>query len=134
MKLIIVLLSLLSLGACQHNSTADAKPVKASNNTQKDDNVLQDANKKMDNSELRLTGRIVYQQMEGGFYSFISKDGSKYTPIKLPKEHKRNGLEVEIEARPLYDLMTTSQFGTAIEIISVKVLDDSGVSEITNNK
>lgn len=134
MKPSIILISLLAIVACQQNSTADNEPAKALSVTQNDNKAPQDKSKKMDNSDLRLTGHIVYQKMEGGFFSFISKDGGKYTPIKLPNEYKRNGLLIEINARPLHDLMTTSQFGTTIEIISVKVLDDSGVSEIDNNK
>lgn len=77
---------------------------------------------------MTLQGQVVYQTMEGGFFSFIANDGGKYTPMQLPKEHKKHGLLVELKAQIMVDVMTTTQFGQVIKVVDVKVLDDSKVS------
>lgn len=137
---------LCSTAACQQNGqtndTQESKIASANESastTQVQTNSMQvarqDANAdKTENKTMRMSGQIIYQQMEGGFYSFIADDGSKFTPLKLPKMHQRHGLLVELEAKALHDVMTVMQFGTIVEVISVKVLDDSKVTEITHKK
>jgi hypothetical protein len=65
-------------------------------------------------------GTIVYQDLEGGFYSFIANDGSKYTPMNLASEHKKDGLNVSIEGSIVTGMMTTTQFGELLKIESIK--------------
>jgi hypothetical protein len=124
---------LLNLSACGANSVNNVKSEKPTI-TQSEDTMSiarQDVNKnKVTANMMTLQGQIVYQTMEGGFFSFIADDGSKYTPMQLPKEHLRNGLIVEIQAQEMHDVMTTMQFGKVIKIINVEVLDESKVTEI----
>jgi len=132
-KVMMLAISILLIVGCQHNepsssqnqkqlsaTQADAASAKLNKNTEKENNEMED-------DTLHLIGRVVYKDLEGGFYGFIAEDGTKYTPSKLPKEYLRNGLVIEIKAKPLLDIMTFTQYGTTIEIIDVKVLDDSGV-------
>ena len=65
-------------------------------------------------------GTIIYQDLEGGFYSFIANDGSKYTPMNLASEHKKDGLKVSIEGSIVTGMMTTTQFGELLKIESIK--------------
>ena len=55
--------------------------------------------------EVTMKGSIFYKDLEGGFYAFI----------------------VEVKGTPKPDLMTFTQFGTVLQVTSVKVLDTSKV-------
>jgi hypothetical protein len=93
--------------------------------------VKQDiSNHKVEAGYMQLNGQVIYQEMEGGFYSFIANDGRKFSPIGLEDTYKRHGLVVQISAQEMNDVMTIMQFGTVIKILDVKVLDESKVSEI----
>ncbi len=81
---------------------------------------------------MTLTGTVAYQNMEGGFYGFVDNKGNKYTPMNLSTEHRKNGLVIQVSAKEVVDMMTTTQFGQLIEVTNIKVLDDSKVSPINN--
>lgn len=81
-------------------------------------------------SSVTLTGQIVYQQFEGGFYGFIASDGSKYTLSNLPKEHNVNGIVLKLSGEILHDVMTTVQFGQVLRVNDVSVLDNSQVKRV----
>jgi len=91
------------------------------------------SNSKKENSLMKLVGTVTYLSFEGGFYGFIAKDGAKYTINKLSDEYRKNGLIIEIIAEPIYDMATTTQFGTLLNVHSIKVLDDSKVEPILQN-
>ncbi len=74
-----------------------------------------------------LKGQVLFQEMEGGFFSFIADDGKKYTPMGMPKEHLRHGLFIQLTGQPLPDMITTTQFGEVIRVEKVLILDDSKV-------
>ena len=130
-------IALLGLSACGANSAgtlANKDELSAiQENTHKNQmNVSkQDTNKqKKAANMLTLQGQIVYQTMEGGFYSFIADDGGKYTPMQLPKAHQQHGLIVQLDAEVMHDVMTTTQFGQVIKVHDVTVLDASKVSPL----
>lgn len=77
---------------------------------------------------LQLNGTILYQQLEGGFFGFISDSGDKYLPIGLATQFKQNGLKVKLVATKIEDIVTTQQFGQSIKVIQVTVIDESKVS------
>lgn len=79
---------------------------------------------------MHLIGTIEYQDFEGGFYGFVAKDGKKYTLNKLAKEHRRNGLIVEITAEPMTGMATTTQFGELLNVHDIKIVDDSKVVNV----
>lgn len=72
---------------------------------------------------IKLKGKIEYKHFEGGFYAFIDSKGSKYTPINLDKSFKKDGLKVHIVAQRNLDIYTTTQFGEAIKIIQIDLID-----------
>jgi hypothetical protein len=84
---------------------------------------LDAANKKV--KLLKMRGTIIYQDFEGGFFSFIADDGSKYTPQRLAPEHRKDGLIVELSGEILTDMMTTTQFGQLLKVHTLTVLDAS---------
>ncbi|GFD80088.1 hypothetical protein KUL118_29500 [Tenacibaculum sp. KUL118] len=77
--------------------------------------------------EVTMTGSIIYKDLEGGFYAFIAEDGGRFTLHGLDETYQKNGLIVEVKGTPKPEMMTITQFGTVLQISSVKVLDTSKV-------
>lgn len=126
--------TVLFLTACGSNigASGEQSSQQSAQNTNNAMSVArQEVNKsKMTDNIMTIKGQIVYQTMEGGFYSFIADNGDKYTPMPLAKEYRRHGLIVEVKAEEMLDVMTTTQFGKVIKIHEISVLDESKVSEI----
>ncbi|WP_146216748.1 hypothetical protein [Glaciecola sp. KUL10] len=75
----------------------------------------------MNEHTLQKVGKIVFQDLEGGFYSFIANDGSRYTLMNLNDEHKIDGLAVKVEGVIVTGMMTTTQFGQLLKIKNIHV-------------
>jgi len=72
---------------------------------------------------IEIRGKIKYINLEGGFYGIIDKQGNKYLPINLPKQYQVDGLNVFVKAKIRKDIVTTSMWGTPIQIIEIHVID-----------
>lgn len=84
--------------------------------------------------EVSMKGSIIYKDLEGGFYAFIAENGDRYTLHGLDETYQKNGLVVEVEGTPKPDMMTFTQFGTVLQVSSVKVLDTSKVIDNLQTK
>ena len=74
-----------------------------------------------------LKGSIIYKELEGGFFAFITENGDRFTLHGLDEEYHQNGLIVEIEGVTKPQMMTITHFGTVLEVLNVTVLDTSKV-------
>lgn len=88
-----------------------------------------DAKENSEKHEVTLTGTIVYKDLEGGFFAFITQNGKHYTPHGLDETYRKNGLLVEIKGITKPDIMTTTQFGTVLQVTSVKVISSENVKD-----
>lgn len=79
------------------------------------------------NDSVTLKGSIIYKELEGGFFAFITESGDQFTLHGLDEDYHQNGLIVEIEGVTKPEMMTITQFGTVLEVLNVKVLDTSKV-------
>jgi uncharacterized protein YdeI (BOF family) len=79
------------------------------------------------NDSVTLKGSIIYKELEGGFFAFITESGDRFTLHGLDEDYHQNGLIVEIEGVTKPEMMTITQFGTVLEVLNVKVLDTSKV-------
>lgn len=79
------------------------------------------------NDSVTLKGSIIYKELEGGFFAFITESGDRFTLHGLDEKYHQNGLIVEIEGVTKPEMMTITQFGTVLEVHNVKVLDTSKV-------
>ncbi len=77
-----------------------------------------------------MIGTMVYKNLEGGFYGFVSDNGDHFTFQKLPKEFRKHGLKIKVWGKPRKDVMTFTQFGTVFEVDKAEVVDDSNVKPI----
>jgi len=66
---------------------------------------------------INISGKIEYIDLEGGFWGIKTED-ENYSPINLPKELKKNNLELDLTVRRVSSLVTTLMWGKSIEILS----------------
>ncbi len=73
---------------------------------------------------VRGTGKIVYNDFEGGFYGIEADDGRKYFPANLSDEFKEDGLRVHFELQPQAGVMSIVMWGTPVSIVSLTRLKE----------
>jgi len=122
-----------SLSACGANSDEPD-----SNNTATESSQMKvvkgtDIDKKGADKQMILTGQILYQHMEGGFYGFVANNGDKYLPSGIKPDFLKNGLIVELTVKLMPDVLTTQQFGQVVKVLDIKVLDATKVTDIHEN-
>ena len=78
-----------------------------------------------DNDEIRnMTGVIVYNEIEGGFYGIITDDGKKYNPINLDDSFKKAGLRVRFDANVKKDMVGIHMWGQYVEILKIEKIEE----------
>ena len=66
------------------------------------------------------TGKIQYNDFEGGFYGIIGDNGENYDPINLPIEFKIDGIQVRYTLNILENQTSIHMWGTMVEIIEIE--------------
>ena len=69
-----------------------------------------------------MIGTVTHIDLEGGFYGIMTEDGGKYFPINLDDAYKEDGLRIQFTMRERTDVMTTTMWGTTIEITAIEKL------------
>ncbi|VVS91280.1 hypothetical protein [Desulfoluna spongiiphila] len=69
--------------------------------------------------EFDIHGKVVFTDLEGGFFAIEGNDGHTYDPINLPAPFQKDGLKVKITARKRTDISSIHMRGTIIEIIGI---------------
>jgi hypothetical protein len=125
------------LFACGSNANDTSEPNKNPTDTSNEQSLEMQSQmhvlksndtQKKEAKQMTLTGKISYQEFEGGFYGFIANNGDKYTPSGLKNEYRKNGLIVEMKCQAMEGMATTKQFGKLVKVLEIKVLDTSKVS------
>lgn len=80
-------------------------------------------------TKMTISGKLVYQQYEGGFLGFIADNGEKYTLRGIDKAYRKNGMTLTLSGAVRNDIMTTRQFGSVFEVKDVLASDSSHVVE-----
>ncbi len=73
----------------------------------------------IDEEIITIFGRVVYVDLEGGFYGILSNLDEQYDPINLPIEYQQNGIPVYVVARIRDDLGSIHMWGIIIEILQI---------------
>jgi len=68
------------------------------------------------------TGKIQFNDFEGGFYGIVSDDGKHYDPVNLPDEFKEDALRVSFELVILKKQASIHQWGQIVRIINIEKL------------
>jgi len=66
-----------------------------------------------------ITGKVVWQDIEMGFWGIVSSDGAEYLPMNLPKSCEKDGKSIKIEIEEHPDAMTMVMWGTPVRIVKV---------------
>ncbi len=66
------------------------------------------------------TGKVTRVQIEGGFWGILGDDGTKYDPINLPEEYKKDGLPVRFEVKNREDMASFHMWGQIVEIVKIE--------------
>lgn len=69
-----------------------------------------------------MTGTIVYQEIEGGFYGIEADDGKKYNPINLDESFRKDGLRVKFDANLKEGMVGIHMWGEYVQIIKIEKL------------
>lgn len=64
----------------------------------------------------RITGEVVYIELEGGFWAIRSAEGTNYEPRNLPEHFERDGLAVQVDAQLSPEQGTYRMVGPVIYI------------------
>lgn len=138
-KIVVLILIITGLSACGSSERKNDNPELAKDaniNTVDKENLtdkphitlVERAGTELEEKkQMMVTGQILYQNFEGGFYGFIATNGDKYMPSGLKSEHRKNGLIVEMKVELITDRVTTQQFGKLVKVLEVKVLDATKV-------
>lgn len=65
---------------------------------------------------LKITGKVIYLELEGGIWGVIDSQGREWLPVNLPDELMEAGIEVALEATLVDDFFAGDMWGTAIEL------------------
>lgn len=71
-------------------------------------------------SPITVTGTIKYIDLEGGFYGIIADSGERYFPLNLDQQYKVDGQKVRVEGKVRKNVMTTTMWGTPLEILRIE--------------
>ena len=67
-----------------------------------------------------ITGKLSYQDLEGGFWGIIGDDGEKYKPIEgIPEILQKEGLQVTAEVEP-FSGFSIFMWGTQVHLKKIK--------------
>ena len=71
---------------------------------------------------MKITGKVVYQELEGGFWGIIGDDNMQYEPVgELPRAVQVNNSRVEALLEPA-DVISFKMWGRPVYIRSIKRL------------
>lgn len=70
----------------------------------------------------RITGKVVYQNLSGGFWGIISDSGKEYRPINFPNQLKTEGARVDLVIKKMKDEVSMFMWGEPVKIISFSTL------------
>lgn len=68
-------------------------------------------------SKMKIKGKVVYQNIEGGLWGIEDAKGNQYRPVNMPAALQEKGKNVEIVAKEV-DEMSVFMWGIPIKIVS----------------
>ncbi len=66
---------------------------------------------------MKITGKVVYQNIGAGFWGIIDNKGNEWRPVNMPEQLKHEGEQVTVEAKEV-DEMSVFMWGTPVKITS----------------
>ena len=66
---------------------------------------------------IHIQGKVVYEDLEMGFWGIVDKQGNKWRPVSMPDQLKVAGAQVQVTASEV-DEDSIFMWGTPIRIMS----------------
>lgn len=107
-----ILLLTIGLAACRTNS-APEQPI-----------TEMPMSEDESGSTVHGTGKIVFNDFEGGFYGIEADDGQKFYPVNLDDAFKEEGLRVRFELQTQTGVMSIVMWGTPVSVVSLERLKE----------
>lgn len=71
---------------------------------------------------MKITGTVVHETIEGGFWGLVGDDGQKYRPVaSMPAEVLEDGCRIEAEVEPVQAL-SFAMWGRNVRVHHIKKL------------
>ena len=70
-----------------------------------------------------ITGRIIYMDIEGGFYGIKGDDGNNYDPVNLSSEYQRDGIRIKASITFEKNVSSIRMWGKIIRINQIMLLE-----------
>ena len=74
---------------------------------------------------VEIVATVEFHAVEGGCWSLLATDGTRYEPLTLAEPFRVRGLEVEATVRRRTDVGTVCQVGKVVEVVEIRSLDGS---------
>ncbi|ARA91743.1 hypothetical protein AWN76_000225 [Rhodothermaceae bacterium RA] len=69
---------------------------------------------------MTITGTVVYNDFEGGFWGIVADDGQALRPLDgLPEAVRKEGCRVETEVEPV-QVLSFAMWGTPVKIHAIR--------------
>lgn len=65
--------------------------------------------------KITIIGKVVYENLEGGFWGIKDEKGNNWLPVNMPEQLKHKGKKVEIIAERV-EMMGIAMWGETIKI------------------
>ncbi|MGB9695702.1 MAG: hypothetical protein ACP5P3_05775 [Ignavibacteria bacterium] len=72
---------------------------------------------------IEAKGKVIFFNLEGGFYGITTENGSQYIPLNLKEEFKQDNLKVYFRGTLRPDVVTTYNWGESIQLDDIYPLD-----------
>lgn len=120
-KLSLLLMSVISLSACQASDTNEQMPANDAAAIERQAKV---AEKELDTQMMKQwqKGKVVFNEFEGGFFGIVTDSGEKLLPMNLKTEYRQAGAIVKFKGKKNNDVMTIQQWGTPFTIESIELI------------
>ena len=75
-----------------------------------------------DGDDCEVTGRVVWMNLEGGFFAIRGDDQVTYDAHDLPAAFRQDGLRVAAILRPRLDVVCIHMAGTIVDVVTIRRL------------
>ena len=66
----------------------------------------------------KIKGKVVYQNLESGFWGIVDGEGNQWRPIEMPEQLKVEGKEVSLLIQEADEAASLFMWGTPVKILS----------------
>lgn len=71
---------------------------------------------------MKIKGKVVYQNLSGGFWGIVDENGNKWKPIEMPLALQKEDLKVLITAQKVAGGISIFMWGTTIKILEFTIV------------